>query len=129
MYNKFQNDQDYIYHPFRPIRKIRVVIEGFYFVLKKDFSVTYKFILSIMALVFTFLYRESIDGLLVFVATGYMLSMEIMNSCIELMCDFFETGYNPKIKLIKDTAATSAGISILVWLGVIGWEVTSWLFL
>jgi diacylglycerol kinase len=48
--------------------------------------------------------------------------MEILNSCIELLCDFHETGYNEKIKVIKDVASVSAGISILVWISVIGYE-------
>lgn len=110
-------------HPYRPLKKIKVAWGGFWFVMKNDLSVAYKVILSIFVLIFSYFLRQSIDIILVVLATGLMICMEMMNSCVELMCDFFETGYNEKIKIIKDVSAAAAGISILVWVIVIGYEI------
>ena len=99
-----------------------MVVNGFWFVFKSDFSVAYKVVISMFLLVGTVIYKDLFNVILILLATGYMLSMEILNSCIELLCDFHETGYNEKIKVIKDVASVSAGISILVWMVVVGYE-------
>jgi diacylglycerol kinase len=120
--NKF-NKQFWIGHKYDPIKKIKVVSSGFWFVFTKDFSVTYKVVISVIVLILSLFYNSFFDFLIILIATGYMLSMEIMNSSIELLCDFQETGYNYKIKVIKDVASVAAGISIIVWLVVIGYEI------
>jgi diacylglycerol kinase len=118
MKNKFDSEglRD---HSYNPLKKILVVWSGFWFVMRYDFSVTYKVIISSALLVLSILFRQYTDVFLVLIVTGYMLSMEIMNTCIELLCDFHETGYNTKIKMIKDVSAVAAGIAILVWLAVV----------
>ncbi|MBO0615294.1 diacylglycerol kinase [Thiothrix fructosivorans] len=47
---------------------------------------------------------------------------ELFNSAIEALCDFVEDQHNEKIKVIKDIAAAAVGISILLWVIVIGME-------
>jgi diacylglycerol kinase len=121
MKNKFKETK-WVNHKYDPIKKIRVVTSGFWFVLKSDFSVAYKVVISIVLLFSTIIYRDLVDVMLILLATGYMLSMEILNSCIELLCDFHETGYNEKIKVIKDVSSVAAGISIFVWLLIIIYE-------
>lgn len=121
MKNKF-NESVWIKHKYDPFKKIKVVASGFWFVFKSDFSVAYKVIISAILLIATIIYKDLFNVMLILLATGYMLSMEILNSCIELLCDFHETGYNEKIKVIKDVASVAAGISILVWVIVIGYE-------
>ena len=121
MKNKF-NESIWTQHKYDPFKKIKVVVNGFWFVFKSDFSVAYKVVISAFLLVGTIIYKDLVNVILILLATGYMLSMEILNSCIELLCDFHETGYNEKIKVIKDVASVSAGISILVWMVVVGYE-------
>jgi len=67
-------------------------------------------------------FRHYTEFMILLIATGNMLSMEIMNSCIELLCDFHKTGYDERIKVIKDVAAVAAGISIIIWVAVVGYE-------
>ena len=52
-----------------------------------------------------------------------------MNSAIEAICDLLVSGYNEKIKVIKDIAAAAAGISIIVWLVVLVVELSEILHL
>lgn len=122
MKNKFEYKQALV-HEYKPIQKIKVVINGLWFVLRYDFSVTYKVLVSIFILLLSLLLAQYLNFFMLLVVTGNMLSMEIMNSCIELLCDFHKTGYDNRIKVIKDVAAVAAGISIMVWSGVVGFEI------
>jgi diacylglycerol kinase (ATP) len=122
MKNKFEY-KIWTSHKYDPIKKVKIVGNGFWFVFKKDFSVAYKVIISIIVLGIALFSNNFFDFLVILIATGYMLSMEIMNSSIELLCDFHETNFNHKIKVIKDVASVAAGISISVWLVVIGFEI------
>lgn len=122
MKNKFQ-PKSLLQHPYDPLKKIRVAVNGFIFVIKYDFSVTYKVIISLIVLIVTFYFREYTNFLLILIATGYMLSIEIINSCIELICDFQVTEYNEKIKVIKDVSAAATGISIFIWSIVLSYDI------
>ncbi len=116
--NKFEYKR-LLKHQYQPLRKIRVVTNGFWFILRYDFSVTYKLIISVLVLGLTLYFNQYTHSIIILLATGYMLSMEIMNTCVELLCDFQTKKFDPKIKIIKDVAAVSAGVSIIVWLVVI----------
>ena len=122
MKNKFEYKKA-LTHEYKPIRKITVVISGLWFVLRYDFSVTYKAILSVFVLSLALLLNQYINLIILLIVTGNMLSMEIMNTCIELLCDFHKTGYDKRIKVIKDVSATAAGLSILIWLSVVVYEI------
>lgn len=106
-----------------PCRKFRTVLSGLSYAVKYDFSVTYKLVLSIIVLIVAFAFRGWVDFLMVLVATTLVLMAELFNSAIEaIYCDFVEDKYNEKIKVIKDIAAAAVGVSILLWVIVIGME-------
>jgi len=84
-----------------------------------DFSVAYKVVISVAVLTIAFIFRAWVDFLVILLATGLMLTAELLNSAIEAICDLLVSGYNEKIKVIKDIAAAAAGISIVVWLTVL----------
>jgi diacylglycerol kinase (ATP) len=121
MINKF-DASTILDHEYHPLRKIKVVWSGFWFLMRNDFSVTYKVVISILVLALAIWFRQYTNVMLILISTGNMLGMEIMNTCVELLCDFHVTEYNAKIKVIKDVSAVAAGISILVWLSVIIFE-------
>lgn len=108
---------------YHPLRKIRTVWSGLRYAVRYDFSVTYKLVLSALVLAAAFVLRESVDFLLILVATGMVLFAEMMNSAVEALCDFVEEGHNEKIGVIKDIAAAAVGVSIIVWCVVLGVEI------
>lgn len=112
MRNKFLGTGEKGYHP---LRKVMVCISGMQYAIRYDFSVAYKFFLSIAILLACFLLRQWVDFLLISAATALVLIAELFNSAIEALCDFIETHENHKIKVIKDISAAAAGISILLW--------------
>lgn len=119
MRNKFLGTGDPGYHP---LRKLRTVLSGLRYAVVYDFSVTYKLVVSAIVIAAAVPLRAWIDVLLILVVTAMVLIAELLNSAIEAVCDFMETRHNEKIKVIKDIAAAAVGISILVWLVVLGVE-------
>jgi diacylglycerol kinase (ATP) len=119
MRNKFLGTGDPGY---RPLRKLATVVSGLRYAVIYDFSVSYKLVLSLLVLAAAFVLREWVDALLIVLATAFVLVTEIMNSAVEALCDFVETRNNEKIKIIKDIAAAAVGISIVVWVLVLGVE-------
>ncbi len=110
-----------------PLRKIRTVFSGLRYAVFYDWSVTYKLVLSAALLVLAFGLRAWVDFLLILVVTAFVLVAEIFNSAIEALCDFVETQYNEKIKIIKDIAAAGVGITIFVWFIVLSVELSRFL--
>ena len=116
MKNKFLETGEHGYHP---LRKFIIILSGLRFAVLHDFSVLYKIIVSIVILIPAIIYKEWIDVSLIILATGVMIAAEVFNTAIEAICDFMETRYNEKIKIIKDIAAAAAGITIFTWVAVL----------
>ncbi|MGZ8195496.1 MAG: diacylglycerol kinase [Methylosarcina sp.] len=112
MRNKFLGTGERGYHP---LRKLKVCLSGLRYAILYDFSVAYKVILSLMILSVCFYYRQWVDFIGVFAATGLMVICEMFNTTIEALCDFVENRENEKIRVIKDIAAAATGISIVIW--------------
>ncbi len=100
---------------YHPVRKLKVILSGVYVAVVTDFSVAYKVILSVPVLGIAFFWRQWVDFSLILLAMGLMLISELFNSAIEVLCDFVEPRHNDRIRIVKDIAAASAGLSILVW--------------
>lgn len=119
MRNKFLGTGE---NGYRPIRKIRVACSGLTYAVRYDFSVAYKVVLSVAILSVFFFLRQWIDFLFLAAATVMMLQAELFNTAIEALCDFITIKENTKVKVIKDISAAAAGLNILLWLVVIGFE-------
>jgi diacylglycerol kinase len=122
MKNKFEY-KEALAHDYKPIQKFKVFINGLWFILKYDLSVTYKIIISTITLSLALLLRQYTNFVVLLIVTGNMVSMEIMNTCVELLCDFHKTGYDERIKVIKDVAAVASGVAIMVWLSIVFYEI------
>jgi diacylglycerol kinase len=100
---------------YHPIKKIKVIFQGLNIAVITDFSVAYKLLLSIPILILAGIFYQWIDLTIVLLATGMVLVAELLNSAIEILCDFVEPQQHPQIGAIKDIAAAAAGIAIFVW--------------
>jgi diacylglycerol kinase len=119
MRNKFTDAKSPGYHP---VRKVKVVFAGLSFAVRHDFSVAYKVVLSLMLVVGSAALQRWVDFVVIVLATGVVLTAELLNSAVEGVCDFMETGPDERIRAVKDVAAAAVGVSILVWLVVVGYE-------
>jgi diacylglycerol kinase len=107
---------------YRPIRKIRIILNGLKFSVLHDASVTYKVVLSLVTMGTSYYFKQWIDLMAIVIVTGLMLASELFNSAIEAICDFLVTEENEKIGIIKDISAAATGITIFVWLLVMVYE-------
>ena len=108
---------------FNPKRKLWVFLSGLKVAIWSDFSVAYKVILSLIVLSVSFGLREWFDFLLILIVTGIMLIAEIFNTTIEAICDYIQPEFDPKIGQIKDVASAATGLSILMWLCTLLFEI------
>ncbi len=53
---------------------------------------------------------------------GMIMSMELMNTAVEHLCDLIEEKYSLKVKAIKDISAGSVFLLSLIWLILIGYQ-------
>lgn len=104
-------------------QKARVFFTGIISATRRDRSVAVQMIVSVTVLAIVFWFREWIDVLLILIATGFMLTSEIFNTVIESICDYIQPEYDERIGQIKDIAAFATGISIIVWVITIFYEV------
>lgn len=104
---------------FSIVRKLKIIFFGLRYAVLYDFNVTYKMLLSAVVLSVCLYYHQRTDFLLVLVASGLFLMGEMVNTCIEALCDFVEPNKNEKIGMIKDVAAAAAGIGTMVWIAVV----------
>ena len=120
MKNKFLDTGEKGYHP---LKKIKIVVSGLRFAVLTDFSVMYKIVLSMIILIPTMMFNGPLDASIIILSTGIMISAEIFNTAIEAICDFMKTDYDEKIGIIKDVSAAATGVTIIVWLFVLGIEI------
>lgn len=119
MKNKFLGTGEEGYNPFR---KFKVIMTGLRYAAY-DFSVMYKFVVSVTVLIPVLMFNSLMDASLIILATAFMLSAEIFNTAIEATCDFIHPDYHEKIGIIKDVAAAATGLAIFAWMVVLVMEV------
>jgi len=110
--DRFRAGQD----GYRPLRKLRTAVSGIRQAVLMDFSVQYKFVLSVASLALAAYMLSPLYFLVLLAVTGLMLVTEIMNTVIETLCDYMEPRHDRAIALIKDMAAGAATVGIAVWL-------------
>lgn len=72
----------------------------------KEKAVLTQFILGIMAVIGGFIIKLDIYEWLIYLfCIALVISLEIVNSCIERICDMYKTDYDDRIKVIKDYAS------------------------
>ncbi len=87
------------------IKKLKTVLDGLKFALTKDDSLTILILLQTIAI--------CIDNKLIIYAF-IALFVELLNTSIELLCDFIHPEYNKDIGDIKDVAATASFCALII---------------
>ena len=72
----------------------------------KDRSIQIQYVLAILACIVAWMIGcNYYEWLAVLLCIGLVIVAEILNTCIEKLCDLYSTEKNEKIKYIKDLAA------------------------
>lgn len=90
------------------ISKFTTAFEGLKFLFFQDKSIRLQFLLGTICILTGFLLKISItEWLIVLACIALVISLEMVNSCLERMCDFIQADYHIEIKHIKDSSAAA----------------------
>lgn len=85
--------------------KFKVAFEGLLVAIRHK-SVLIQFVLALITLIVCFILKlELLEFVTILLCIGMVIVSEILNTCIELLCDLYSTSYDKRIKKIKDISA------------------------
>jgi diacylglycerol kinase (ATP) len=61
-----------------------------------------------------YLKLNTTDAAIILIICFSVLSLEILNTCVEKICDLIQPNYDERIKIIKDIAASSVVIMVII---------------
>ena len=83
------------------------VIDGFH-----DAGILIQYVLGVCAMIAGFILKLStIEWILFIICIGMVISTEVLNTCIERLCDLYTEEEDERIRKIKDMAAGAVLIS------------------
>ena len=100
------------------LRSITNAIRGLWMIFKseRNFQIEVFALLINIFLIFYF-HLSTLDAVLIFMVSFMVLSVEIINTAIEKICDFIHPEYDKRIGFIKDIAA--GAVTLMATLSVI----------
>ena len=85
----------------------------------RDKSVQIQYVLAILACIVAWMIDcDYYEWLAILLCIGLVVVTEILNTCIEKLCDLYSTERNEKIKYIKDLAAGGVLFASLIALAI-----------
>ena len=88
------------------LRSAQFASQGALQFFSKQRNAKIQIVIGITAITLGFIVSISLyQWLLVLFCIGLVISLEMINSAIEVFCDMVTTDFHPKIKIIKDVAA------------------------
>ena len=99
--------------------KIDTSVRGWKHIVKMDKSAVIKGVFSLAVLLVIALQGNWLMFGLVAGVAAFNITVELFNTCIELICDYLTSEYDERIKLIKDVAAASTNVAYLLWVAMV----------
>jgi diacylglycerol kinase len=106
------------------LKSVFYAIQGISFVVRREPNLTIQFCVGVVMAALAGYNGRWITAMGNLILMSIVMSLEIVNSVIETLCDLIEPNYSLKIKHIKDMAAGSVLIVALAWLVVIAYQIT-----
>jgi diacylglycerol kinase len=101
------------------IRSLRFALNGLYLFFRRERNGQIQGVLAVLAIAAgLFFGLTRTEWLALLLCTGLVISLEMLNSAIERVCNLYTTDFHPGIKIIKDVAAAAVLWSALVALVV-----------
>ncbi len=94
------------------IQKFIHAIDGLKDLLRQDANIRLQFLLGLLTVIAGCIFQLSdIEWLVVLGFIALVICLEVVNSCMEKVCDFIHPGYHIEIKYIKDGSAAAVLIA------------------
>ena len=103
------------------LRSLRFALQGVFHFFRRERNGQIQGVLAVLAIAAGFVFGISrMEWMAVLICTGLVISLEMLNSAVERICNMYTTEFHPAIKIIKDVAAAavlwSAFLSFVVGL-------------
>ncbi len=100
-------------------QSFRAAFGGFFLLVRSERNLKIHLFVFVLTCLAGWLFSiKRSEWLAILLVSGLVISMEIINSSIEKLCDLVEPNFNEKVKIIKDTAAAAvlvaAAIALLI---------------
>lgn len=101
------------------LRSLRFALNGIYLFFRRERNGQIQGVLAVLAVATGFFFGLTrTEWLALLLCIGLVISLEMLNSAIERICNMYTTEFHPAIKIIKDVAAAAVLWSALVALVV-----------
>ncbi|MEM1312752.1 MAG: diacylglycerol kinase [Patescibacteria group bacterium] len=90
---------------------------------KREPNLHLQVVIGILFALIAIVNQRWITGMANIILMSVVISLEMLNSAIETICDLVQPQYNAKVKIIKDMAAGSVLIVALSWLVVLVYQI------
>lgn len=101
------------------IRSLRFALNGFWLFFRRERNGQIQGVAALVVITAGFFFRISRgEWMALLICTCLVISLEMLNSAIERICNMYTTDYHPAIKIIKDIAAAAVLWSALLSLAV-----------
>jgi undecaprenol kinase len=110
------------YTSYNTYRSASYAINGIKLAFLREFNLGLQFFIGIVAAGVSLYFGLWLFAFLNLVMMGIIISLEMMNTAFETLCDLVNLEFDHRIKSIKDIAAASVLTSALVWLTLIIFE-------
>jgi diacylglycerol kinase len=98
----------------------KYALQGLSFAFRTEPNLWIQFLIGMFFAIFDFATNQWILSVANLIFMSLVMSLEVVNTVVENICDIIDPEYNPKIKLIKDLSAGAVLVASLVWLIIIG---------
>ena len=97
------------------IRSVFFALRGIYSFFKSERNGQIQGTIGLLAVIAGCFFRlQKMEWLFLFLCIGAVISLEMLNSAIERVCNMYTTDFHPAIKIIKDVAAAA-----VLWTAII----------
>lgn len=104
------------YVRYHPIRSIKYAFEGVHIAFTREPNLSIQLIIGTLFSVLAVFYELWNFALAHLVLMSVVISMEMMNTAFETLCDVVHLDFHPKIKIVKDMAAGAVLVCSSIWL-------------
>ncbi len=97
---------------------------GIYTAFKREPNLSLQLFVGISFTIFGIFHQRWVTAVANLILMSIVISLEMLNSAIETLCDLVQPDYHPKVKIIKDIAAGAVLMVALSWLVVILYQIS-----
>jgi len=108
---------------YNAFKSVRYAITGIYTAFSREPNLTFQVLVGLSFSLLGIATGRWITAMANLILMGIVISLEMINTVVETLCDLVHPDYHPKVKIIKDMAAGAVLIVALVWLVVIIYQI------